>query len=197
MLRRFSIRDGAFTLIELLTAVSIAAVLMTITLGIQRYAQDKSARTKAEVEIRAMGVACESYKTDQGVYPRTPSSDELSSTVAETITYVKASLDLYQQLSGDSDVNGKADVSEGKVPEGKQQADPVYLEFKPSQLRMPNVQVAYIRDPWDSATRPSPYGYSTRRSVMPDDNSAGYNSTYDLWSVAKKPENPKAWITNW
>lgn len=188
----------AFTLIELLTAISIAVVLMTLTLGVQRYASDKASRTKAEVEIRAMIAACENYKTDQAVYPRTQNSDALSSTSPDPSTYAPASQGLYKDLSGDADLNGKSDLSEGKADPA-----PVYLEFKTSQLGglSSGGAVTYIRDPWDRDGTPQPYGYSTRRALLPDDTTAGYNSTFDIWSVTKqipnKASNPKAWITNW
>ncbi|MEI6712207.1 MAG: prepilin-type N-terminal cleavage/methylation domain-containing protein [Verrucomicrobiota bacterium] len=202
MLKRSAYARG-FTLVELLTAVSIIMLLMTLSLGVQRYASEKTSRSKAEVEVRALVVACENYKTDQAAYPCSGASDELSSTsitrIEDAFTFIPANLDLYKQISGDSDLNGIPDGAQGKLPDGKTQADPVYIEFKPSQLRKmeKSGEVQYIRDPWDTAGVPTPYGYSTKRSKNPDDASAGYNSTYDIWSIAKKPETKAAWITNW
>jgi len=198
MLKRSADSRG-FTLVELLTAVSIIMLLMTLSLGVQRYASEKTSRSKAEVEVRALVVACENYKTDQAAYPRSVASDELSSTSIDTLSYITANLELYKQISGDSDGNGILDGAQGKLPDGKTQADPVYIEFKPSQLRKMDKsgEVQYIRDPWDTAGVPKPYGYSTRRSQNPDDASAGYNSTYDIWTIANKPETKAAWISNW
>ncbi len=173
-------------------AVSIMAVLMTLVLGIQRYASEKSLRSRAEVEIRAMAAACESYKTDQAVYPRNEVTDSVSSLSINPSEYIAANLELYKMISGDLDLNGKPDVAEGK-----QGATPAYLEFKESQLRLVGGLVTRIRDPWDSEAIPEPYGYSTRRASAPEDSSAGYNITFDLWSVAKKTAKPAAWITNW
>lgn len=186
------ISRGGFTLVELMTAVSILAVLMTLALGIQRYASEKSLRSRAEVEIRAMAAACENYKTDQAVYPRNEVTDTVSSLSVNPSEYIAANLELYKMLSGDMDLNGKGDAAEGK-----QGSTPSYLEFQNSQLRLKDGLVTRIRDPWDSESAPEPYGYSTRRASFPEDASAGYNMTFDLWSVAKKTAKPAAWITNW
>jgi prepilin-type N-terminal cleavage/methylation domain-containing protein len=184
-------RQG-FTLVELMTVVTIMAMLMTLVMGIQRYASDKSLRSRAEVEVRAMAAACENYKTDQAVYPNSDETKALSSLSANPSDYLAANLDLYRMISGDLDLNGKPDAAEGKAG-----APPAYLEFKSSQLRMPGGMVTRIRDPWDSEAVAEPYGYSTRRASMPEDASGGYNTTFDLWSIAKKPAKPAAWITNW
>lgn len=191
---------AAFTLIELLVTITIVVVLMGLSLGIQGYASNKSLRTRAEVEIRALAAACESYKTDQADYPRTTHSESLSSYSSNAALYIQASAGLYMQLSGDTLMVGRSDVSQGRIPDGKQQSDPVYLEFKPSQLKKDEskARVLYIRDPWDSrGGKVSPYGYSTRRNTLKNDESAGHNATYDLWSMAGKQDNPNAWISNW
>lgn len=191
---------AAFTLIELLLTITIVVALMGLSLGIQGYASNKSSRTRAEVEIRALAAACESYKADQADYPRTTYSESLSSYSSNAELYIQASAGLYMQLSGDSLMVGRSDLSQGRIPQGKQQADPVYLEFKPSQLKKDDskAKVLYIRDPWDGrGGKPSPYGYSTRRNTLKDDEFAGHNATYDIWSMAAKPDNPNAWISNW
>jgi hypothetical protein len=99
-------------------------------------------------------------------------------------------------ISGDANANGKSDANEGV-----DNPPPVYMEFKAVQLRMTGSSVGYIRDPWDSGSTKSPYGYSTKRLTLiergNDDASAGRNINFDLWSVANSSSNMKSWIGNW
>ena len=62
--------DNAFTLIELLVVFGIILILAGLVLSTVGYARKKGARARAETEIAAMAAACESYKSDNGVYPR-------------------------------------------------------------------------------------------------------------------------------
>jgi type II secretion system protein G len=61
-------RDG-FTLIELLVVMAIIAILASLVLSAAGFVQKKSARSRAEAEIAALGAALESYKSDNGDYP--------------------------------------------------------------------------------------------------------------------------------
>src|SRR5436309_3168268 len=82
----------AFTLIEL---------IVVITVG---YAQKKGARARAETEIAAISAACESYKADNGIYPRdATTTDTLDAQISgdpTTSQYQNASLYLYNSLFG-------------------------------------------------------------------------------------------------
>ena len=62
--------NAAFTLIELLVVIAIIIVLAGLVLSTVGYVQKKGARSRAETEIAAMSAACESYKADNGIYPR-------------------------------------------------------------------------------------------------------------------------------
>src|SRR5438445_10621229 len=63
-------RYNAFTLIELIVVVTVITILAGLVLSTVGYARKKGARARAETEIAAMSAACESYKADNGVYPR-------------------------------------------------------------------------------------------------------------------------------
>jgi prepilin-type N-terminal cleavage/methylation domain-containing protein len=189
--------SAGFTLIELMTVIAVAGSLMGMVLGIQRYASNKSARSRCTAEVVAMAAAAEAYKTDNAVYPRSDETDALSSaSEGGVVDYIDSNLAFYRMISGDVDANGKADVSQGVSNPA-----PVYMEFKALQLRMIAGSVAYIRDPWDTGSSKSPYGYSTKRLSLiergNDDASAGRNVSFDLWSAANAPSNPKSWIGNW
>ncbi len=188
---------GGFTLIELMTAIAVAGSLMGMVLGIQRYASNKSARSRCTAEVVAMAAAAEAYKTDNAVYPRSDETDALSSgSQGGGADYIEANLAFYKMISGDTNANGKVDVSEGV-----NNPAPAYMEFKVLQLRMTGASVAYIRDPWDTGSAKRPYGYCTKRLTMiergNDDASAGRNVSFDVWSTANAASNPKTWIGNW
>jgi prepilin-type N-terminal cleavage/methylation domain-containing protein len=202
MVYRFSLLKGdysqrGFTLVELLGVISIMTVLMGMTLGILRYASGKSSREKARAEVAAFVGAAESYKAEMGSYPRTAETDQMASdSTMDVDRYKASSLAFYRMVSGDSDANGIPDKNEqGLTPAT------VYMEFKSSQISKTGAAVRYIRDPWDRPSAPSSYGYATKRAGLiesgSDDPSSGRNTTFDVWSKANAPENPKAWIGNW
>ena len=62
--------NAAFTLIELIVVTAVIIILTGLVLSTVGYVQKKGARARAETEIAAMSAACESYKADNGIYPR-------------------------------------------------------------------------------------------------------------------------------
>ncbi len=193
----------AFTIIELLVVITIIIILAGLILSTVGYVQKKGARARAETEIAAISAACESYKADNGIYPRGPAAattigsitipanvtDSLNPkitgdpTTTTSPTYSQASLYLYTQLSGD--------LTGNRQPSGKS-----YLTFKPNMLSPADqtLSVQYIRDPFGNS-----YGYSTANQVS---SSNGYNPTFDLWSTAGLTASPSStitpqWIKNW
>ncbi len=185
-------RQRAFTLVELVVVMGVMGLLMSMVLGVQRYAQSKSNRSRAEAQIAGFTAAAEAYKADNALYPRSAETDALSSIGATgSAGYTDANLALYLMLSGDTDLNGRADATEGKTD-----APPVYLAFTPSQLSLAGEKVLFVRDAWGK-----PYGYSTKRAAAldkgTDDASAGHNITFDVWSTGGVDENEKGWIANW
>src|SRR5207249_7447264 len=132
---------NAFTLIELIVVVGVIIILTGLILSTVSYVRKKGARARAETEIAAISAACESYKADNGIYPRGPAAattiggitipanvtDSLDPrtsgdpTSTTSPTYSQASLYLYTQLSGD--------LTGNRQPSGKS-----YLTFKPNML---------------------------------------------------------------
>jgi type II secretory pathway pseudopilin PulG len=179
---------AAFTLIELLVVMAIIIVLAGLVLSTVGYVQKKGARSRAETEIAAMSAACESYKADNGIYPRDNTTNQYTDTLdarqnfdARQTVYQNASRYLYDALFGAT--------SGSRTPNAGARS---YFTFKPNQLS-PSDQaqpVAFIRDPFGNS-----YGYSTANQADPI-TPKGYNPTFDLWSTANST-NPNQWIKNW
>src|SRR5438046_4457992 len=192
VIRHSSFRaEGAVTIIELLVVIIIILILAGLVLSISSYVQNKGARARAETEIAAMSAALESYKADNGIYPRDNPGNQYTDNLNAKLDfdptrskYQNASLYLFFQLSG-------LDANQQAVANMKS-----YFAFKPQMLGHPagnTTTVTYIRDPFGNS-----YGYSTANQGS---SSAGYNPTFDLWSAgptaSPTPTPPTGWIKNW
>ena len=167
-----------FTIVELLVVMAIILVLAGLILATSGYVHNKGARSRAEVEIAAISAALENYKADNGVYPSNGDTNSLNARADTDSTrpkYQKASLYLYEQLSGDSDAD--------RAPEARS-----YFSFRDNQLNPKTGSISYIQDPFGDS-----YGYSTAYQSSP---ATGYNPTYDLWSTANSTAQAQ-WIKNW
>jgi prepilin-type N-terminal cleavage/methylation domain-containing protein len=216
--------SAAFTLIEMITVIAIIAILAGLILAVNGLVQKMSATARAVSVIRTLSGAIEAYKTDNGGYPQDTtytdsldarnlsSSQNPNSAMNTTPTgmVAKSSLFLYEQLTGDLNANGMIDSSETAKS---------YLPdfFKPSRLGGPRVNgkpvpIQFIMDPFGN-----PYGYSTAgllteqeyrtklstdpgatRQTKNQQNTQGYNPTFDLWSTAGDTSaNTAKWVKNW
>src|SRR5881392_8268 len=169
-IRRGERRYNAFTVIELVVVSTIILILAGLVLSTAGYARKKGARARAETEIAAMSAAIESYKADNGIYPRDNTTNQYTDTLdarqnfdATQTVYQNASFYLFTQLSGDTIGN--------RSPTGKS-----YMAFKPNMLLPPGGSgtVIAISDPFGNS-----YGYSTANQA---NTANGYNPTFDLWS---------------
>jgi prepilin-type N-terminal cleavage/methylation domain-containing protein len=227
-MKRSSIRG--FTLIEILTVIVVILIIAALVVNAAGYAQRKAARARAEGEIKAMSTACESYKADNGTYPRGPGITEGDETAGSDSpidpkkhgnpraqNYQKASQYLYQELSGDKDLNG--------VLSGASEPTKGYMNFDKNMLNGTKdangsiTKVNYIQDPFGNS-----YGYSTAGAKAEEtfraqvaakgskaegrsSDSPGFNPTFDLWSTADtKVQSTSApvtevernqWVKNW
>src|SRR5438093_3034256 len=99
-------RYTGFTLIELVVVFGLILVLSGLVLSTVGYVRKKGARARAETEIAALSAACESYKSDNAVYPRDPTANtatdaldartKLDPVTADAALYRAASLVLYR-----------------------------------------------------------------------------------------------------
>lgn len=176
---------AAFTLIELIVVIAVIIILTGLVLSTVGYVQKKAARSRAETEIAAMSAACESYKADNGIYPRNADTDGLNAQTSgnpNSSQYQSASLYLYNALFGAT--NGSRTPNTGAKS---------YFAFKPNMLsptdQTQNVQ--FIKDPFGNS-----YGYSTANQANP---AQGYNPTFDLWSTSglTSGTDSSQWVKNW
>src|SRR6185437_6667670 len=84
--------EGAVTIVELLVVITIILILAGLILSISSYVQNKGARARAETEIADMSAALESYKADNGIYPR--GNANLSSTTPYDTDSLDPTVDL-------------------------------------------------------------------------------------------------------
>lgn len=215
--------NAAFTLIELIVVTAVIIILTGLVLSTVGYVRKKGARARAETEIAAMSAACESYKADNGVYPRDPTPNTATDTLnAKTdgnpmpsptpgnpsgATYPTASLVLYRALSGDRNLDRSVTTADQNFNiDGSPLGTPLtqlpqsYFAFKPNMLSPSGGSgtVTAIIDPFGNS-----YGYSTANQY---NSSTGYNPTFDLWSTSGLTANPPSsgtdtitpqWIKNW
>jgi len=66
-----SARLRAFTLVEVLTAIAILAILTSVAVGGGAWAFRRAYTARAQAELSALATALEAYKRQHGDYPRT------------------------------------------------------------------------------------------------------------------------------
>lgn len=170
-------KHAAFTLIEMVTVMTIIVILAGLVVAVTGYVNRKAAMTRASSEIETIRLACQNYKADTGGYPQdakvetvngkatfTPgNTDKLSpkshyDPSKPDAEYSKAGKYLYQQLTGDK--VGASAEPDGIPDEGEQ----IYFKDYDQRIvkadRDPTSQkitrVYYFWDPFGY-----PYGYST------------------------------------
>ena len=103
-----------FTLVELLTVVTIIVVLSGMVIGVSSFVSRKSAIDKAKVQMGLFNMSIESYKTDAGFLPATTEED----------TEAESGLIIYRMLYcdgvGPDGIAGTADdgALDGRPDEG-------------------------------------------------------------------------------
>lgn len=214
---------SAFTLVELLTVLAIIVILTSLVVSVGGYVQKKSALSRAAGEISMLVSACESYKSDNGNFPRdttnakstdaiSPKADFVPTSDAKG-KYAASSLFLYKELSGDK--TGSGDAPDGIPDDGQQRylkdVENRILKATKNPTTKAIISVQYLQDPFGY-----PYAYSTsaandeqtyqkqilqnpalRNTLKRPTGTAlhGFNSgSYDLWSTGGSV--PKSNVTS-
>lgn len=160
---------AAFTLIEVLAAITIIIILASIVIGGLEYANQRQDSEKARVQIALLSKGIEEYKMDMGVYPGTDDNTAIAGDVSEQ---------LYQALFKD----GYDYTSPATPPSPWTKATKIYLtQLDPRNNKQgwvpkttastPGTNIK-IRDPWGN-------GYRYRKG------SNAQNPDFDLWSMGK------------
>ena len=229
-MRKLSKHNAAFTLVEVITAIVIIVILTSLVIGIAGFANRKAAITRATGEMAMLAAQIEGYKADTGGYPQDYqdkgkiSTDKLSPKEDFDPTskkYSDAGKFLYQELTGDKDLDGVPDKDE---PVYMKEYDAKILKADRGGTNNRIIKVYYFQDPFGY-----PYGYSTaalrgeqdyQHDLRKKPESAkrptgkdikGFNTgAFDLWSTGgnkkalaataadKEKESEWAkWIKNW
>ncbi len=188
-----SARSG-FTLIELITVVSIIALLFSLVVGGFSYADRYSKRQKTEVTIKAVRSALENYSQEFGGYPdvKNPST---TVQITNKSYIVGGAACLYQAMSGDGTdaING---VKSQGVPNSDGELDlneakNVMLKDMPKELWTKSGQIYFMIDGFGHPIRyvkaaPVAAPGSTSASAQPRTINL---STYDIWALNEDNDN--------
>ena len=217
---------SAFTLLEMLTVLAIIVILAGLVLSVGGYVHKKSALSRAEGEIAMLSSACESYKADNGNYPREigASTDVIGPKqdfVATSAKYAASSLFLYKELTGDKTGSGK--VPDGVPDDGQPQYmkdyEPRILNAKKDTSTKKITEVKFLQDPFGYSYAYSTYAakdeedYQKQLLNNPNNKSKytrptgamlhGFNpGSFDLWSTGGSvpkiaPSSPAAMDLEW
>lgn len=99
---------GGFTLLEMLSAMAVVAILVGLSIGALRSSSQRAALAKARGELAALTQALEAYKQHYGDYPQTGNSAQAPVIPGAVVTMAQAQAQLFNALTG---VYGPANFS--------------------------------------------------------------------------------------
>jgi type II secretory pathway pseudopilin PulG len=175
-----SARSGqaAFTLVELMTVVTIIIILAALVVNSMGFVSDRQAKEKAKIQMALISKSLEEYKLDTGNYPLTvnTTSGSNQSDVLFNALYFEGSASAAGSAAGTTTAK-------------------VYLnELNPSTTKQGWTTGAAsaktkIKDPWGNE-----YRYRSAAGVS-GANTNTQNPDFDLWSTGKdgktEPGTPK------
>ena len=192
--QRSRAHQDAFTLIELITVVSVIVILFALVVGGFTYADRASKRSRTEVVIRAARSALEAYKEKFGAYPEVANPDA-SVTVADKSYIAGGGACLYQALTGDGldqikvgDGGGEG-ASNGELDDTE--APNVVLNDLPREAWTTTDGLYYIVDGFGHPVRyvkAAPTVSFTPGQAAPEPTTIN-RGTYDMWSYGEDTEN--------
>lgn len=166
MNRRHRQHAGGFTLIEMMTVITIIVILTGLTVAGMGFINQKRDNAKAKVEIELLSKGLEQYRADYGEYPgldqNTPTDGDVTEEVYNALFYD----------GWDSQANG-----DGSIDIYLPELDPRNSKqtmVESTTTNIPPVDLK-IRDPW---RRPYRYRKGTEAE----------NPDFDLWSTGKDGE---------
>ncbi len=189
----FSSAKRAFTLVELLVAMGVIAILVGITFGAVSGAWRSSNTAAASSQIQALATAVESYKVENGIYPQALDLSDTEEPSGNPTDYVTSGRLLFRAVTG-------IDPDGGTANWGDRPNKPSYFPNLKKNLIQQDSGGDYFVDPWGFAFgyRSLDYGETTDSSGNPT-GLQGYNvGFFDLWSTGGSTEDDSpTWIVNW
>jgi prepilin-type N-terminal cleavage/methylation domain-containing protein len=190
--RRTSIKG--FTLIELMTVMSIIIILAGLVVGISSYANRSAIESRTKAEIKAMETALEAYKADYGAYPPLDQAvidNQNAGTMGGVTNVFPSAVSVPTGYNTPSNTNGWLNIHYVWRAISGTNTPRAYMSFTAKQLKaITNSGNAFvytvILDP-----NGNPYGFNPI-------NPSGNPQTYDLWSagVDGKSSYPALTSTN-
>jgi type II secretory pathway pseudopilin PulG len=188
-------RSAGFTLVELITVVSVIVLLFALVAGAYTYADKSSKRNRTEVSIRVIRSALENYREKFGAYPQ-PSNPSEAVAIADKSYIAGGAACLYQALSGDgfNQIEGADGLgnpsSDGQVDVNE--AANITLTDMPKELWTHNNSSLYYMV--DGFGHPIRYikAAPTQSPIpgQPPPQAVTINlTTYDIWSYGEDTEN--------
>lgn len=138
-----------FTLVELIMAMGLVAILAAITLGIMGGVQDSQKRTQAKAEMAVIAQSLESFKNLYGDYPYIEETSDLAN-ANELLVALTGWSRLEQQGSSPPEM-AELDTQRAPLVDMDTLNLPQYVEIP---VDAPPGTDAYLVDPWDN-----PYVY--------------------------------------
>jgi prepilin-type N-terminal cleavage/methylation domain-containing protein len=213
------VRRNGFTLVELITVVSVIVILFGLVAGGYSYADRSAKRSRTEITIKAARSGLETYKEKFGAYPLAANPDT-SVAVADKSYVAGGGACLYQALTGDGfdQIDGAtgegAPTSDGNLDDNET-ANVVMVDM-PRELWVSLDGLYFMADGFGHPLRyikSAPTVAATPGQQPPEPTTINIG-TYDIWSYGEDAENITAtslqaadsgsgnrmdakWIKNW
>lgn len=213
------VRRNAFTLVELITVISVIVILFGLVVGGYTYADRSAKRSRSEITVKAARSGLESYKEKFGSYPM-PANPDTTVAVADKSYIAGGGACLYQALSGDG-----FDQIDGAQGEGSPTSDGNLDDNETANLVMTDMPrelwisldgLYFMADGFGHPIRyikSAPTVASTPGQPPPEPTTINVG-TYDIWSYGEDDQNIMAtsiqaaessagnrmdakWIKNW
>jgi prepilin-type N-terminal cleavage/methylation domain-containing protein len=209
MKRQFTVsaRPRGFTLIELMTTITIIAIMAGLLIAALKFARTTANRNKASAHIKAIELGLKGYKKDYGYYPVPKPGGGAMVDVSGTQFSAGGAVCLYQALSGDGDdaMEGGASGSTGKMKSAADANvywDQLDAESNPQRVVLKKNGIYLLVDPWGCPFQfhvPPPPDPTHPNDFETLKTQYHNTATYDLYSYGGLEEfqNQKKWLTNW
>ncbi len=202
----------AFTLVEIMTVITIIGMLAAMSFGMFKLATNKAAKKNTIARLAGIQLGIESYKTDNGEYPEALGQED--TTDIGGVSYkVGGARMIYQVLTGDgnSAIKGGGIASTGKVGSSGavywEEVTPPTPKDVESKKKKGMVDVAadgtfFLIDGW---RKPFQYVKSIkdRNRRISNIDLVHSDADYEVWSYGAldkpldDPESQKEWIASW